>query len=176
MGALVVYESMFGNTRRIALAIAEGIAGKLPVRTLEVGDAPEVVAGDVDLLVVGGPTHVHGMSSASTRRSAAERATDPLVSQRLGIREWLDHATPQGPNVHAAAFDTRISGMALITGSAARGYTKRLRADGFLVDTPAQSFLVTAKAEPGDDALVPGQVEQARAWGAALAARVKVGA
>ena len=145
MTALVVYESMFGNTKRIAQAVAEGIAATLPVETVEVSDAPEEVGGDIDLLVVGGPTHAHGMSSSRTRQSAAERAAGPLVSQRIGIREWLDNAKAQVFDIHAAAFDTRINGMAIFTGSAARGYAKGLRSAGFRVDWPPR-FLPRQRA------------------------------
>lgn len=176
MRALVVYESMFGNTQRVAQAIADGIATKLPVRMIEVGDAPEDVGGDVDLLVVGGPTHVHGMSSASTRRSAAERAEGTLVSQRIGVREWLDHAKAQVFDIPAAAFDTRINGMAIFTGSAAKGYARGLRSAGFRVDWPPRSFLVSSRAAPGEDALLAGQLDEARAWGEAIASRIKPGA
>lgn len=175
MSALVVYESMFGNTKRIALAVADGIATRLPVKAVEVGDAPEDIGGDVELLVVGGPTHAHGMSSPATRKSAAERAREPLVSQRIGIREWLDRAKTGLFDVHAAAFDTRINGMAIFTGSAAKGYTRGLRSAGFRVDWPAQSFLVNMRTPPGEDALLAGQLEEARAWGQALAAKVKPG-
>ncbi len=175
MTALVVYESMFGNTKRIALAIADGIGATLPVEAVEVGDAPEDIGGEVDLLVVGGPTHVHGMSSSKTRTSAAERAAGPLISQRRGIREWLDHAKPHVFDVPAAAFDTRINGMAILTGSAAKGYARGLRSAGFRVDSPPHSFLVDGRAAPGDDALLAGQLEEARAWGQALASKVKPG-
>ena len=174
MPALVVYESMFGNTKRIALAIAEGIASKLPVETVEVADAPEDIGADIDLLVVGGPTHAHGMSSPGSRASAAERA--PIVSQRIGIREWLDHAKAQVFDIHAAAFDTRINGMAIFTGSAAKGYAKGLRSAGFRVDWPPQSFLVHARTAFGDDALLAGQLDEARAWGRAIASKVTPGA
>ena len=58
MYALVVYESMFGNTRQIAEAVAEGLGSAMEVRVVEVGTAPPVVGEDVALLVVGGPTLV----------------------------------------------------------------------------------------------------------------------
>ncbi len=175
MTALIVYESMFGNTKRIALAIAEGIATKLPVETIEVSDAPEEIGGDIALLVVGGPTHVHGMSSPRTRKSAAERADGPLVSQRIGIREWLDNARAEVFDIHAAAFDTRVNGMAMFTGSAAKGYEKGLRSAGFRVDWPPQSFLVSSSTPPSEDALLAGQIEEARAWGEAIASKVTPG-
>ena len=172
MAALVVYESMFGNTKRIALAIADGIATKVPVKAIEVGDAPVEVGAEVDLLVVGGPTHVHGMSSPKTRAIAKDRTSEPLVSQRFGIREWLDLAKPLVFEVHAAAFDTRINGAMILTGSAAKGFAKGLRSAGFRVDEPAHSFLVASRTPPEEDALLAGQLEAARTWGESLVAKV----
>jgi hypothetical protein len=167
MPALVVYESMFGNTKRIALAVADGIATRLPVRAVEVGDAPEEIGSDVDLLVVGGPTHAHGMSSASSRRSAAERGS-AVISSRLGIREWLDHAHTSHFEIPAAAFDTRVNIPELLSGSAAKGYVKGLRSAGFQVRAKPHSFLIAPKA-PQEDGLLPGELEAARAWGAQIA-------
>src|SRR5690242_12369329 len=70
MRAVVVYESMYGNTHRIADAIGAGLEAAFDVRVVPVSHAePELIA-DVDLVVVGGPTHVHGMSRASTRKAA----------------------------------------------------------------------------------------------------------
>ncbi|MEX1126227.1 MAG: flavodoxin, partial [Acidimicrobiia bacterium] len=72
MKALVVYESMFGNTKLIAEAVAGGLTRHLDVETVEVGQKP-VFGPGVDLVVVGGPTHAFGMTRASTRKSAAEQ-------------------------------------------------------------------------------------------------------
>ncbi len=69
MDALVVVESVFGNTRAVAEAIAAGLADRMTVRVVDVADAPTAVTG-LDLLVVGGPTHAFGMSWSATRRSA----------------------------------------------------------------------------------------------------------
>ena len=89
MTALVVFESMFGNTKLIADAVAEGLARHLPVEQVEVGTAPTVIGGEVELLVVGGPTHAFGLSRSGTRQSAAQQAEDGLVSDGIGLREWL---------------------------------------------------------------------------------------
>jgi hypothetical protein len=56
---------------------------------MEVGVAPTALDGDVDLLVVGGPTHAFGMSRPGTRQSAAQQSQRGLVSARTGLREWL---------------------------------------------------------------------------------------
>jgi hypothetical protein len=89
MAALVVFESMFGNTQQIADAITEGLARHLPVEQAEVGAAPAIVGDDVELLVVGGPTHAFGLSRPGTRQSAAQQTQDGLVSTGIGLREWL---------------------------------------------------------------------------------------
>jgi hypothetical protein len=172
MNALVVYESMFGNTKRIALAIADGIATRVPVQAFEVGEAPDEIPAGVDLLVVGGPTHLHGMSSEHSRATAAERTSQPLVSSRFGIREWLDRAKPAVFETRAAAFDTRVTGLEILTGSAAKGYAKGLRSAGFEVTEPSHSFLVVSKTPPEEDALLPGELARAMAWGEALAATI----
>jgi flavodoxin len=87
MAAVVVYESMFGNTQTVAEAIAEGLSTTMRVELHEVGAAPAAMERDVDLLVVGAPTHAFGLSRLSTRASAAEQAERPLVSPGIGLRE-----------------------------------------------------------------------------------------
>jgi hypothetical protein len=86
---LVVFESMFGNTQVIANSVADGLAPRMQVDLMEVGVAPTALDGDVDLLVVGGPTHAFGMSRPGTRQSAAQQSQRGLVSARTGLREWL---------------------------------------------------------------------------------------
>lgn len=169
MRALVVYESMYGNTKRIAEAIADALARTMAVETIEVSLAPMAIETDVDLLVVGGPTHVHGMTTPHTRAQAVKQATTPVVSPGIGMREWLDQARPVGTDTPAVAFDTRIKGAAILTGSAANGYAKKLRASGFRVVAPAQSFFIATKV-PQEDALLEGELDRARAWGLQIAA------
>jgi hypothetical protein len=67
--ALVIYESMYGNTEQIARAIGEGLGDRMQVEVVEVGAAPTTLAADVGLVVVGGPTHAFSMS----RRAPASR-------------------------------------------------------------------------------------------------------
>jgi hypothetical protein len=168
--ALVVYESMFDNTRTVALAIAEGIAGHMAVEAVEVGEAPAMLPADVSLLVVGAPTHAHGMTTPSSRADATRRAGDRVVSRGVGLREWLDGLRPVAEPPAVAAFDTRIKGPELLWGSAAKGATKRLRALGFRQAQPPQSFHVEGPSGPPFDRIGEGEIGRARAWGAALAA------
>ncbi|GGS28429.1 hypothetical protein [Actinokineospora fastidiosa] len=166
---LVVFESMFGNTREIAAAIADGMAASGPVTLVEVGAAPERLPDDVGLLLVGGPTHAFGMSRQSTRDSARQQADGPLVSQGRGVREWL--AGLQGrPEVVAHAFDTRVRVRGL-PGSAARCMRRALRHAGFTVGE-AETFWVTGTPGP----LAAGETGRATAWAEGLAARAPRGA
>ena len=80
MRALVVFESMFGNTRQIAGAVADGLSQAVRTDLVEVSRAPAQISGDVELVVVGGPTHAFGMTRPGTRRDAARQAAEPLVS------------------------------------------------------------------------------------------------
>ena len=170
MRALVVYESMFGNTKEIAAAIADGLGESLPVDLVEVGSAPATIPGDVGLLVVGGPTHAHGMTKPESRADSAKRAGDRLVSRGSGIREWLAALHGGSSRVAAAAFDTRIKGPGLIWGSAAKGAAKSLRGLRFRVVAEPESFLVDGPTGPAFDRLVEGERERARSWGRQLGA------
>ena len=157
--ALVVFESMFGNTRTIAEAVAEGLSARFTTDLVEVSVAPNRIPNDVSLVVVGGPTHAFGLTRPRTREDAATQTDGPLVSPAGGLREWLE-AVEVLPSSHAAAaFDTRIEKPRL-PGSAARGAEKRLRRLGFRVVAAAESFYVIGTKGP----LMPGEVERARRW------------
>src|SRR6266702_645002 len=122
MKAVVVYESMYGNTHQIADAIGTGLAD-FDVAVVPVAEAGRAVLADADLVVVGGPTHVHGMTRASTRQAAAKAAQESGSGLTLepdalepGLREWLDSLGKSTVRAKAAAFDTRMEGPAAFTG------------------------------------------------------------
>jgi hypothetical protein len=169
MNAVVVYESMYGNTHAIADAIAEGLGNEIPVRVLAVDQVEARDLEGVDLLVVGGPTHVHGMSRESTRKAAIEAAAKPGAALEVdadaegpGLREWFDDL---GVEVqHGAAFDTRMTGPSMFTGRASKGIARRLHAHGATLVVDPESFLVTKQNE-----LLPEEAAHARAWGSSLA-------
>ena len=141
MNALIVYDSRFGNTERIARAIAEA----LECRSVGVGDvAPADVEG-VDLLLVGGPTQVHGVSPAL----------------RAFLAGLPAHALQDVP---AAAFDTRFPKARALTGSAAAGLARRLGRKGARLVAPPESFFVTDMEGP----LVEGELERAAGWARGL--------
>ena len=171
MTVLIVHESMFGNTREIAAAIAAGLRrGRRPgddvVRLVHVDDAPHSIDDDVDLLLVGGPTHAFGMTRPQTREDAATKGASP---SREGVREWIESLTPR-TNLPVVTFDTRVH-VRMLPGSAARAAAKALRRKGFQRAEQGETFWVEGTPGP----VVPGEVERAERWGAELAARVSHG-
>jgi hypothetical protein len=73
MNALVVYESMFGNTQKVAQAIGEGLSTEMDVDVQEVGVAPDKIGDQVTLLVVGAPTHAFSLSRETPGAKPANR-------------------------------------------------------------------------------------------------------
>jgi Flavodoxin domain len=165
MNAVVVYESVYGNTRAIAEAIAEGLGGATVASVHDAGSA----AGAAELLVVGGPTHIHGLATSRSRKMAVDaaqedgHAVEPDAAADPGLRRWLSEL-PKVDGVRAAAFDTRLDRSAAMTGAAARGIGRRLRHRGYEV-IARESFLV----EDSEGPLEEGELGRARAWGAGLA-------
>lgn len=172
MKAVVVYESMFGNTRRVAASIAEGLGPVGEVVVVPVGEATPAVWGDADLLVVGGPTHVHGMSGPRSRQAAGEMARKPGSGVTLepaaeadGLREWL--AARPDLATAVAAFDTRMHGPGFFTGRASRRILRLLKGLGGRPVAAPESFFVSRA-----NILDAGECDRARQWGAGLAAAV----
>src|SRR5262245_45385928 len=114
MHALIVYESMYGNTHAIANGIADGLRPTFEVTVLPVTDATDERLSQTDLLICGGPTHAHGMSGDVSRHvaiEAADHATDLELDRAAtgpGLREWFHGFEHR--HVGAAAFDTRFVG------------------------------------------------------------------
>ncbi|MCU0308059.1 MAG: flavodoxin domain-containing protein [Thermoleophilia bacterium] len=168
MRAVVVYESLYGNTHQVAEAVGEGLrSGGAEVLVLAAQDAAGAIE-EADLLVVGGPTHVHGLTSERTLQAAVDGAgkhpDDPAPDvSGPPMKTWLEQL-PHGVGCRAAAFDTRMDKPRLITGSAAHGIAKRLRHHGYEVVGEEGSFLIHGGTGP----LVDGELDRARAWGEGL--------
>ena len=166
MKVLVAYESMYGNTRQIAEAIADGL-GKAEVLAVNDGDAS--AADGADVLIAGGPTHMHGMATTMSRKGTGQAAEEegtelePGAVDGPGLRKWL--ADRKGDDKRATAFDTRIDKSPMITGAASRGIAKRLRKAGYEVIADPESFFVDDSEGP----LADGELERAKAWGSELA-------
>lgn len=176
MRAVVIYESMYGNTHVIADAIGRGLATGNEVTVIPVAEATPDLFDEADLVVAGGPTHVHGMSGARSRQAAMEAAhkdgsklaLEPHA-QGPGLRDWFG-AVGQIRGC-GAAFDTRVDGPAVLTGRASKAIAKLLDRHGLTGIAPAQSFLVTK-----DNQLRPGEEDRAEQWGRKLAAKLPAAA
>ncbi len=156
MRVLLVYDTKFGNTELIARSIADGLGADLHVQVTRAG-AGLPPLDDVALLIVGGPTQMHGLS--------------PALKQLL-------RSLPAGAlaGVPVATFDTRYHMARLLTGSAARTAERHLRRAGCRSVAPPESFFMQrdrGSPEHGsthdDEGLMPGEVERARIWGQRLA-------
>ena len=146
--ALVVYDSMYGNTEKIALSIGGAITGD--VRVIHVNEANPPELESVSLLIVGSPTQ-------------GFRPTKPvqtLIKNLAG--ETLKDIT-------VAAFDTRFAesdvGTALrllikMGGYAAPHIAKELKKKGVNLTVPPEGFIVKGKEGP----LKEGELERAAAW------------
>ena len=167
MKAIVVFESMYGNTRRVAEAIADGLRWSIPTEVVLARDVADLE--DVELVVVGGPTHAWGLSRKRTRAGAQQDAIKhpdhvlDATQEGTGVREWLQevHCNHQCRGV---AFDTRLDKPKAVTGSAARSIQRRLRHAGFASFDKPHSFKVAGMAGP----LAPGEIARATQWGEAM--------
>jgi hypothetical protein len=164
--ALVVFESMFGNTEQVARAVADGLRAEgVPTRVVDVSAAPADLPPSVELLVVGAPTHAFSLSRRKTRVDAVRQGADPSKSA-IGLRKWLDAVRPSTDRpLHVAVYDTRVSKARRLpaAGPSAARLAKRRRFAA--VDRPV-AFLVDDVKGP----LVAGEIDRATSWGHSMAA------
>lgn len=145
MDALVVYDSQYGNTQRVARAIGSRLEKFGSVRLVSVEESPGIDLTGVDLLVIGGPTQAH--------------------NARRMLRDWIEAAPPAAlHDLAAATFDTRLHWPVFLSGSAARSVAKILRRSGCRLIAPPESFFVAGREGP----LLEGEIASAEAWADAL--------
>jgi menaquinone-dependent protoporphyrinogen IX oxidase len=168
MKIVIVYESMFGNTREIADAIAEGCKDLALDSVVNVNDITPVILANADAVIVGAPTHAHGLSRPESRAEAAKWAADPAKKLTLepkaegtGVREWLA-GKPAVP-AFFAAFDTRADIARILSGAASTKIDHKLHSLGAQRLVDAESFLVK------DNRLEASEQARARAWGRQVA-------
>ena len=155
MQTVVVYDSKFGNTERIADAIARGVGGLGNVRVMDTVEAMGIdqrPASRPDLVLLGGPTQRRSPSPA--------------------LRAFID-ALPAGfRGVPVATFDTRYRGSTWIMGSAAAEAAKVLRKAGSELVVQPESFFIGRGGPLERQTLEAGEIERAEAWGREVAASV----
>jgi hypothetical protein len=197
MRAMVVYESMYGNTRKVAHALAAGLARYMSVDLDEVASAPATLPIDLDLLLVGGPTHRFGLSRVRSRADAvawahkdgtdgnggrdaqsepdgraghAEASQQVAPATRYGLRDWLKGHPSRQRRVLSVAFGTQLDRPRWLArfGTAADAIEHCLLRMGMPLAAPAQQFYVTGMSGP----LLAGEEDRATAWAASLAAEI----
>ena len=154
MNTLIIYDSKFGNTEKIAHAMATALSdhGQVHVVQADKANAFSLVnATDIQLLIIGGPTQIHGVS--------------PAMKALLNIIP--PHALRGLPTV---CFDTRYNSARWITGSAGRRMAQQLLDKGAAVVTQPESFFVDQSEGP----LQPGELNRAVAWIEGIVAQLAV--
>ncbi len=145
MKVLVVYDSAYGNTEKIAKAIGDAIAGE--VRLVRASEAILADVNAIDLLVIGSPTY-------------GGKAMQP-------IQDFLGKM-PEGviKGMKVAAFDTRLTGRFVkVFGFAAEKIAESLKAKGGSLTSTPEGFFVTGKKGP----LREGELDRAAAWAREIA-------
>jgi hypothetical protein len=147
MEILIVYGSQYGNTQRIARAIAGALEPDHQVRVTQAATAMALRGEDVDLLIIGAPTQMRGL--------------------RMLAKPFLDGLAAQGfVGTPAAAFDTRMELGPQLLGSTVIG--DALTAAGCELVVKPESFVVLGLKGP----LADGEEVRAAMWARAVARRV----
>ena len=142
MKVLIVYDSVYGNTEKIARAIAEAITPSNEVKVLGAGEASPSNLESTDVLIVGSPTH-------------GGRPT-PAIQDLL---KKVPKLSLQGINV--VAFDTRLSTKLVgVFGYAAGRMAGNLKRKGGTLIASPEGFFVTG----GQGPLKEGELERAATW------------
>jgi len=140
MKILVVYDSIAGNTEKVAQAIGNALSGD--IRVVRTGEVNPEALGEIDLLIVGSPTH-------------GSRPTPE-------IKTFLGKIPEKGlQNIKVAAFDTRInSTFTRLFGHAASKIADNLKKKGGNLVIAAEGFIVEGSKGP----LKAGELERAALW------------
>jgi flavodoxin len=145
MRSLVVYHSRYGNTERIAQAIADGLSERGEARAVPLSALGPHDLEHAQLVVLGAPTQWRGIA-APMRRFLRDLPRDAWFARPVAV------------------FDTRYVGSPTRTGSAAAALARRLQAMNALLSSPPESFFVVG----GQGPLEEGEVARARIWGRRL--------
>jgi flavodoxin I len=161
MKILVLYDSFFGNTEKIAQAIATELGRHHEVSTIKVNTANVDQLQHLDLLFVGSPTRAFSSSPAMTTFLKA------LPEQSLAevkVAVFDTRMAPEDVKPRLLGFATKLAGYA------DKKILKQLRASGAEVVLPTQGFLVMNSEGPLKD----GEIERAETWAKSIAAGVEV--
>ena len=153
MNALIIYDTVFGNTETIAKNIGNGMQSNAFVQVVNVSNVTPAQIQQADYLIFGSPTR-------------GFRATEGIIDLVKGL------SAEQISGKKLATFDTRMdmqdiksamSRFIIKTGGfAANKLAKELNKKGLQVEKEPEGFLVT-----GDQGkiMVAGEPERATGWG-----------
>jgi flavodoxin I len=141
MKTLVVFETLHGNTDKIARAIAGGLSGEVVVKNVTTASAPEVEK--IDLLVIG----------SATQGGRPMKGTQAFLDS-------LSESNMQG--LKTAAFDTRLpTTFVKLFGWAAKKIADSLSKKGANLLVEPEGFFVMSTKGPEK----AGELERAVEWG-----------
>ena len=160
MKAIVICESLFGNTRAVAEAIVSGLSSVYDASVCASADADLAEIGSCDLIVLGSPTHAHGLPKPETRAAGLKSGVPEAIVRAPGIRELLARL-PSGDGKSAAAFDTSLRGPRWLWGAASKQIADSLRTSGYTLVVPPETFLVKGMKTP---TMPAAELVRARSW------------
>jgi len=160
MKCLILYDSQFGNTEKIAQAIGRGLEGSHAVTMLRVTAASANQLSGYDLLVTGSPTQGFRPTKAS---SALLKALPKNALKGVKVSAFDTRITEQKIKESARFLPALVK----MFGYAAEPLAEQLIAKGGQLIMPAEGFFVGDTEGP----LLEGELERAEAWGKQLGAK-----
>jgi flavodoxin len=155
MKALVVYDSVFGNTEKVAQTIGQALADSCQGETLPVSQVTSEKLRELDILVVGSPTRGFRPIEGITRflNGLSKEQLDGLQVAAFDTRIWLE-------TIDSSVFRFVVDK----GGYAADTIAKSLKKKGGTLVVAPEGFLVTGEEGP----LKEGELERAAAWAGKL--------
>ncbi len=175
MRTLVIYESLYGNTHMVASGIADGLRAHGDVQLVPADEATDELVASADLVVVGGPTHGHGMTRASTRAEARDRAGKPGSALTLDEHaDGLASATGWAPCATARTrWPPRSTRGSTCRRCSPVGRRPASRTGCVAMASGSQSS-PRASSSTGTTSSVAGEADRARDWGSSLVSALTI--
>lgn len=153
MKILILFDSLYGNTEKIARAVTRGF-GTRPVAIKSINEAEQAELSSYDLVVFGSPVHggraTEGMNNLLQRLSSSE-----LKGRRIAV---FDTRIPADTAGRFLRFVMRTLGYA------APRMAKQLQSKGAVLAGSPEGFFVEGKEGP----LRKGEEERAGVWAKTL--------
>lgn len=131
MRALLIYDSIFGNTEKVAKALSSGMREEgIEVDCMRANSVDIGTLGNYDMIVIGGPTHKVGLSE--TMKTFTKQLKKADVKNKL-----------------AFAYDTKYNKR--FAGSAANRIERRMKQYGMKIVMSHVSAVVLGREGPLED-------------------------